>query len=226
LTHALRRATQSIPIITSVGDPVGSGFAISLQIPGGNVTGLSKALREKAGRQVGLLVEVAPTFRTLLVLRSRRYGDIPELNACLEEAAAEHGRVVEVRTTESFAEVETALESVAGLGTGAAITYGHGASQFDESKLAKAAIRNGVVTIGDERAAAEAGLLMSYSMPHADPERCFASLIDRVLRGESAAKIPFELPAKSELIVNRATAAALGLALSPELLSRADAVIE
>ena len=66
---------------------------------------------------------------------------------------------------------------------------------------------------------------MSYGMRHADQARSFASLVDRVLRGESASRIPFELPELSEFIVNRATAAALGLALAPDLLHRADAVI-
>jgi len=225
LTHALRRVTESIPIVTGVGDPVGSGFAISLQNPGLNITGLSWGLREKARKQIGLLVEMVPTVQTFLVLRSRRYGDIPELNTCLKEVAKEFGRVADIRTAESFAEIESALGSVAGTATGAAIIYGHGAFQFDPSKLASAAIRHGVVTIGDERRAAEAGCLMSYAMRHPDQERRFASIIDRVLRGDKPAQIPFELPAESELIVNRATATALGLVLSKELLHRADAVI-
>ena len=109
--------------------------------------------------------------------------------------------------------------------TGAAIFYGHGAFQFDESTLAGAAIRHGVATIGDERRAAEAGCLMSYGMHHADQTRSLATAIDRVLRGQNPAQMPFALPGNSVFVVNRATAASLGLALSPELLHRADAVI-
>ena len=225
LTHALRQAMPSTPIVTGVGDPVGSGFATSLESPGLNITGLSWALREKARKQIGLLVEMVPTVRTLLILRSQRYGDIAELNACLEEVSGEHGLKAEVRTAESIAEIESALEDHAGPMTAAAIIHGHGAFQFDESALARAAIRHGIAAIGDERRAAEAGCLMSYGMRHADQARSFASLVDRVLRGESASRIPFELPELSEFIVNRATAASLGLALSSDLLHRADAVI-
>jgi putative ABC transport system substrate-binding protein len=168
---------------------------------------------------------MVPTVRALLVLRSQRYGDIPELNACLEETSGEHELIAEVRTAESLAEIESALESLAGLMTGAAIIDGHGAFQFDESTMARAAIRHGIAAIGDERRAAEAGCLMSYGTHHADQAQSFASLIDRVLRGENPAQMPFELPEHSEFIVNRATAASLGLALSPALLHRADAVI-
>ena len=225
LTHALRKAMPSMPIVTGVGDPVGSGFATSLESPGLDITGLSWALREKARTQIGLLVEMVPTVRTLLILRSQRYGDIAELNTCLEEVSREHELAAVIRTVESVAEIERALESLAGPLTGAAIFYGHGAFQFDESTLARAAIRHGIAAIGDERRAAEAGCLMSYGMHHASQARSFASLVDRVLRGESPSRMPFELPGHAEFVVNRATAAALGLALSPDLLHRADAVI-
>ncbi len=226
LTHALSRATQSIPIVTSVGDPVGSGFAVDLQSPGHNITGLSRALREKARAQIGLLVEMAPGVKTLMVPRSERYGGIPELDACLEGVAAECGMDFTVRTAESFAEVEFALGALAGPATAATFVYAHGAFQFDESTFASAAIRYGVVAAGDERRTVEAGCLMSYGLHHPDPEKSYASLVDRVLRGENPARIPFEMPTVPEIIVNRATAVALGLALAPELLQRADAVIE
>ncbi len=226
LTHILSRATSSIPIVTGVGDPVGSGFAISLENPGRNITGLSWALREKARVQVGLLLEMAPAVTTLMVLRSLRYGDIAELNACLEGVASEHGLGFAVRTAESFDEIELALDELTGPATGAVVIYTRGAFQFAESMLASAAIERGVVAFGDERRSVEAGCLMSYGVRHEDQERSFASALDRILRGESPAEIPFELPTTAEFIVNRSTAAALGLTLPAELLRRAHAVIE
>ena len=226
LTHILSRATSSIPIVTGVGDPVGSGFAISLERPGRNITGLSWALREKARAQVGLLLEMAPAVATLMVLRSQRYGDIPELNACLEGVASEHGLRFAARAAESFDEIEAALDELAGRTTSAVVIYTQGAFQFDDSALAKAAIERGVVAFGDERRAVEAGCLMSYGVRHQYQERSFASALDRILRGESPAVIPFELPTKAEFILNRSTAAALGLTLPAELLRRANAVIE
>ncbi len=225
LTHILRQAMPTTPIITGVGDPVSSGFARSVECPGANITGLSWALREKARKQIGVLIEMAPTVRTLLVLRSERYGDISELNACLVGVAGEHGLAAEIRTAESFAGIESALESFAGEVTCAAIIYAHGAFQFDESAMARVAIRQGIAAIGDERRAAEAGCLMSYGTRHANQARSFASFVDRILRGENPAQMAFELPDQSEFIINRATAAALRLVLSPDLLHRADAVI-
>ena len=226
LTRALQQATREIPIVTGVGDPVGSGFAKSLAKPGGNITGLSWSLREKAREQVRLLLELVPTVRRLLILRSSRYGDISELNRCLERVADEYGMELEIRTVESFDEVEAALKHLTGLMTGAAFIYGHGSFQFDTSKLAETAIRHRVATVCDERRAVEARCLMSYNLYHPDQTQRFASLIDQVLRGVSPAGIPFELPTKSESVINRRTAASLGLVIPPNVLLRADAVID
>lgn len=128
-------------------------------------------------------------------------------------------------TTESFAEIETAFESFPNRLTGAAIVYGHGAFQFDIGPLARAAARHGVVVMGDERSDAEAGCLMSYSTRHAGQARTFAAYVDRILRGEHPAAMAFALPENSELVINRATADLLGVALPAAFVQRADVVI-
>jgi putative ABC transport system substrate-binding protein len=73
--------------------------------------------------------------------------------------------------------------------------------------------------------ARDAGLL-SYATDGVDVWRRAASYVDRILRGEKPGDLPVQLPTKFEMVVNRKTATALGLAIPPSIMLRADEVIE
>ena len=70
------------------------------------------------------------------------------------------------------------------------------------------------------------GGLLSYGPDTADIFRRSASYVDRILRGAKPAELPVQLPTKFEMVVNLRTAKALGLAIPPSILLRADEVIE
>jgi putative ABC transport system substrate-binding protein len=68
--------------------------------------------------------------------------------------------------------------------------------------------------------------LLSYGNDPVDPVRRAATYVDRILHGEKPGDLPVQFPTKFEMVVNRKTATALGLAVPPSILLRADEVIE
>ena len=68
--------------------------------------------------------------------------------------------------------------------------------------------------------------MLSYGVDLVDPWRRAATYVDRILRGAKPGDLPVQLPTKFEMVVNRKTATALGLAVPPSILVRADTVIE
>ena len=68
--------------------------------------------------------------------------------------------------------------------------------------------------------------LISYGLDLGDNYRRAASYVDRILRGAKAAELPVQFPTKFEMVVNLKTAKALGLAIPPSIMLRADEVIE
>jgi putative ABC transport system substrate-binding protein len=68
--------------------------------------------------------------------------------------------------------------------------------------------------------------LLAYGVDPVDLSRRAATYVDRILRGAKPAELPVQLPTKFEMVVNRKTATALGLAIPPSIVLRATEVIE
>jgi putative ABC transport system substrate-binding protein len=92
--------------------------------------------------------------------------------------------------------------------------------------IISAAARNNVPAVYWQSEFARDGGLLSYGVDSVAIYRRAASYVDRILRGEKPGDLPVQLPTKFEMIVNRKTATALGLAIPPSILLRADEVIE
>jgi putative ABC transport system substrate-binding protein len=83
-----------------------------------------------------------------------------------------------------------------------------------------------VATMWGAREYARAGGFISYGPNEVDLFRQSADYVDKILKGDKPADIPVAQPTKIDLAINLNTAKALGLEISPNLLARADEVIE
>jgi hypothetical protein len=78
----------------------------------------------------------------------------------------------------------------------------------------------------DQTVFARDGGLLSYGVDAPDLYRRTATYVDRILRSATPGDLPVQLPTKFEMVVNLKTAKALGLAIPPSIMLRADEVIE
>jgi putative ABC transport system substrate-binding protein len=218
----LRQATTSIPIVLIAYDPVGSGLVASLSRPGGNVTGLSLQAPEIAGKRLELLREIVPGLRRLAIMFNADYAVTLLEKDNVQAAARNLGLEVEphgIRRAEDIAPVFDALKGQ----VDALYVAGNSANG---ARIAALALNMRLPTTFEQAVPVRAGGLMSYGADWAIAFGRAADLVDKILRGAKPGELPIEQSTKFNLAINLKTAAALGLAVPPVLLSTADEVIE
>ena len=94
------------------------------------------------------------------------------------------------------------------------------------ARIVEFARENRLPAIYEIREFVEAGGLMSYGPNITAVARRSAYYVDRILKGARPGDLPIEQPSQIELVVNRATARALGITIPQSILSTADQIID
>jgi putative ABC transport system substrate-binding protein len=227
VVEPLRRATRTVPIVfTQVPDAVGAGFVDTLAQPGGNATGFTVYEYGVSAKWLELLKQIAPDVKRAAVLRDPAIAQGSGQLGAIQSVAPSLGvevRPVDVRDSE---EIERAVTAFARSSHGGLIVTGSGLSIVHREVIIAVAAQYRLPAIYPQRLFVVDGGLVSYGSDTIDPHRRAAGYVDRILRGEKPADLPVQAPTKYELVVNLKTAKALGLAVPPSLLARADEVIE
>jgi putative tryptophan/tyrosine transport system substrate-binding protein len=227
VTRALQQASRTVPIVfVAVSNPIGAGLIANLARPGGNVTGLQNYEATITGKWLAMLKEVAPSTARAALVGNPRGGDFDHFFRAAESAAQSLAIDVVPIRVESAADIERAIEAIAGVPNGSLVLPPDGTTiQYRDLIIALAARRN-VPAVYAFRFFVTAGGLMSYATDLVDQYRQAAGYVNRILRGANPADLPVQAPTKFETVVNLKTAKALGLTVPPAMLVAADEVIE
>jgi len=226
---AAKRATRTIPIVHVVaGDPVADGLVTSLAHPGGNVTGLTSTPgAEISGKTLELLKEATGASRVAVLWNPARDSPTTELGLRQLKAAAQvlgvQLKVFQARGPEQF---EPAFAAMAKGRTNAVLIVWDSTFWQYRRRLAELEAKYRLPTMHEMTDFVPAGGLMAYGVDLTDLFRRAPVYVDKILQGAKPADLPVERPTKFELVINLKTAKALGITIPPNVILRADRIIE
>jgi putative ABC transport system substrate-binding protein len=224
--RAAKTTTATTPIVFVIGsDPV-TGLVASLNRPGGNVTGVVFTTADLVAKRLGLLHELVPKAAVIAMLVDPNAPEIELQARNAEEAGRAIGRQVLIVKAANERQFNAAFATIVQAGTGALLVGGGPFFNSQRRQLVALAARHALPASYTRRDYAEAGGLMSYAASQTDAYRRAGIYAGRILKGEKPGDMPVELPTNFELVLNLATAKALGLEIPPKLLALADEVIE
>jgi len=224
---AAKAATSTIPIVFVIGgDPVKQGLAASLNLPGGNSTGVSILTTTLEPKRLGLLQELVPGAATIGILLNTSLPTYDSQLRDVQDAARALPSQVVVLPANTDHEIEAAFETVIQRRIPALMVAAAPFFDTRRDKLVALAARHAVPTMYQFREFVAAGGLVSYGIDVADAYRQVGHYAARILRGEKPADLPVMQPTKFELVINLKTAKTLGLTVPDKLLALADEVIE
>jgi putative ABC transport system substrate-binding protein len=225
---AAKTLTTTIPIVFGIPeDPAKLGLVASLARPGGNMTGVNFFAGEVLAKRLELLRELVPgTARVAVFVNpanpTRAETQVNEL----QEAARGMGLQLRVFGTAGRAEINAAFATLANERYDALFVSADPIFTIRRAQLATLAARHAIPSSFSVADVVRAGGLMSYGTDITDAYRQIGVYTGRVLRGARPADLPVIQSTKFQLVINVQTAAMLGITVSPNLLARADEVIE
>ena len=223
--RAAKNGTKTIPIVfTWVADPL--DLVASLARPGGNVTGLTTVTADLSGKRLEVLKETLPgVSRVGVLLHSDN--PIPErLFKDMENASPQFRIRLYSLGVRSPGELQKVFDIAAKERIGALFVIEEAVIASYRKRILELAAKYRLPTASLYKEFAEAGGLLTYGADLPDLFRRAATFVDKILKGTKPADLPVEQPIKFEFVINLKTAKQIGLAISPNVLARADKVIK
>jgi len=224
---AAKTSAKNVPtVITGAGDPVATGLVEGLARPGGNITGVTELSTELSAKRLEILKDALPDLQRVAMLWNAADLGMTLRYRAAEDAARLLGIKVQTLGVREPDDFDHAFSEMTRERPDAILMVSDALTMLNRKRVVEFAKTNRLPTIFENGALVRDGGLMSYGPKQSEIGERAADLAARILRGARPADLPLELPTRFEFLVNLKTAQALGLALPPGLVGRADEVIE
>jgi putative tryptophan/tyrosine transport system substrate-binding protein len=224
---AAKDATSTIPVVFETGiDPVKAGLVPSFARPGGNLTGVCMLTAELLPKQFELLSELVRQASVIGLLVNPTSSNAERMISDVQEAAGSKGAHLDILKAATESAIDAAFASLVQLHADALVVAPDPFFVSRRGQLVALASRNSLPTIYPLREFTASGGLISYGANITAAFHLLGTYAGRVLNGEKPGDLPIQQPSTFELVINLATAKALGLTIPPSILARADEVIE
>ena len=225
--RAAKNATHTIPIVmTNAADPVADGLIASLARPGGNITGLTAVTPDLSAKRLEILKETVPNvFRVTALWNPAVHERATDLKEAKAAAGVFHIKLQPLAVREAD-DLEDAFEAASNERAQALIVLPDPLTNTHQARIVALAMKKRLPTMFSQRPPVDAGGLMSYSPSYEALFRRAATYVDKILNGADPAELPVEQPTKFEFIINLKTAKQIGLTIPPNVLARANKVIQ
>ena len=219
VARAFKSATTTIPVVIAVViDPVG----LVAERPGGNLTGLTTFDPQEARKKLELLKEVVPGLARVALLGDQALRDTMGHE---EQARALGLQPQSLKIAGASPDLHGVFQAMERERADALLVLELPATVIHRKRIAELAAQQRLPTLF-AAGSSDAGVLLSYGTRVTEAARRLAAYVDRITKGAQPADLPFAVVVRPELIVNLKTAQEIGVAIPPEVVKRADRIIQ
>jgi len=226
VAKAAQMATTRIPIVfAGVADPLGLGLIGSFAHPGGNITGVTHLGLDLGPKRLEVFQEIVPGLQRVLFLYAVHGVNAVAATQVYRDAAGRLGIQLVERLVRTEAEAQATLAQVRKGEVDGILVDSLSTALNIPGLILETASQEGIPTMFSTSFLVERGALASYGPNGYRTGRQAARLVDKILKGVKPAVIPVETNSDIELTINLKVAKALGLAIPPTVLFRAERLI-
>jgi putative ABC transport system substrate-binding protein len=224
VARAAKSATTTIPVVMAVViDPVADGLVANLERPGGNLTGLTTFDPQEARKKLELLKEVVPGLARVALLGDQALRSLQKGHE--EQARALGLQPQSLKIAGASPDLQGVFQAMERERADALLVLELPATVAHRRRIGELAAQQRLPTLF-AGGSSDAGGLLAYGTRVTKASRRLAAYVDRIVKGAQPADLPFEVVVRPELIVNLKTAQEIGVTIPPEVLKRADRVIQ